>query len=174
MGYFNGITDIYFKTEDKGRTLFYPWGVFGRGYILPDESKRQKIREFKKRYHMVSIPCFATIAVAILYGWVGCFIIIPIFPLWYFFRTAQLLKGVPSVTGTKMGLKESFEISSKSHNIIILWLMLIVSVLFTIAGIITFIFDKSAWPLGLICILFFGAAGCAIGYMIKAKKQLGD
>jgi len=170
MGYFNGITDSNFKTDDKGRILFYPWGVLGKGYILTDDSIKRKIRRFKKRYHIISLPCLATIAVVVLTGWVECLILFPIFPLWYWFKTAQLLKGAHFVTDTKFGLKESYTFSSKSHNIVTLWLMLIVSVLFTLAGIIVFIFDKSAWLFGVICILFFGACSCAIGYMIKVKK----
>ena len=38
MGYFDGLTDGVFKTDSEGKFLFYPWGVPGKGYILPDDS----------------------------------------------------------------------------------------------------------------------------------------
>lgn len=167
MGYFEGLTDINFKTDDEGKTLFFPWGVIGRGYVLPDESKKQQIRRFKRIYHVISIPCMGTIAIAILGGWFYCSVLILIFPLWYFLGTTLLLKGLPLAYDSKLSIKESYANSSKAHNIKTLWLMLFFSVLFVLAGVVIFLFDKSTWFLSLICILFFGTSGCGVGYMIK-------
>lgn len=170
MGYLKGITEINFKTDDEGRTLFYPWGFLGKGYLLPDEAKIEKIKRYKKIYHIITIPCISILAVSILGGCVYCFAIMLIFPLLYFGGTAMLLKGVPFVPDTKLSFKESYENSSKAHNICTLWVMLACSILFTLAGVILIFLDKTSWVIGLICILFFGACSCVFSYMIKVKK----
>jgi len=170
MGYFKGLVDINFKIDDKGRTLFYPWGVLGRGYIVPNKSKEHQIKRFKIIYHIISIPCMSFIAVAILAGWTKGLIFVFIFPLCYYLGTVLLLKWLPIVSDTKLGIKESYINSSKSHSAITLWLMLICSVLLIFAGIIVIVFDKTAWLIGSICILFFGVCACVVGYMIKTRK----
>jgi hypothetical protein len=41
----------YFKTDQHGRKLFFPWGVFGmyfgRGYVLTDEDQQRLRRELR-------------------------------------------------------------------------------------------------------------------------------
>jgi hypothetical protein len=35
MGYFDVLTVGCFKTAQDERKLFFPWGILGRGYIIP-------------------------------------------------------------------------------------------------------------------------------------------
>ena len=43
MGYFDGLTDASFKTDDEGRFSLLSLWYFGKGYILPDELKNNKL-----------------------------------------------------------------------------------------------------------------------------------
>ena len=167
MGYFDGLTDACFKTDDEGRILFYRCGIFEKGYILPDEAKKQQIRRFVKLYYMVSLP--AIFATGIIVGWVYSFSSLPLFFLWYFFVTARLLKGL-AVTGEKMTLQESYSSSAKSHNIVTLWLMLIFSIFFVLGGLALVLFVHDSWLIGLASIVFFGVIAIVAGYMIKVKR----
>ncbi len=174
MGYFDGLTDGSFKTDDEGRLLFYRWSVFfgiiwrGKGYILPDEVKKQQIRRFVKLFQMVCLPVI--IAGVIIVGFYS-FFLLPLFFLWYFFVTARLLKGL-DVTSEKLTLRESYSSSAKSHNFVTLWIMLISSIFFVLLvgfGLVLHVYDS--WLIGLAIIIFFGAVAIVIGYMITLKER---
>jgi hypothetical protein len=57
MGYFDGLAASSFKTDDKGNTVFFPWGILGKGYILPEDKKVSIRCSFK--HHMVLILTLA-------------------------------------------------------------------------------------------------------------------
>ena len=40
----NMLTAAMFKTDDAGRTVVYPNGAMGRGYIVPDPATEQRMR----------------------------------------------------------------------------------------------------------------------------------
>jgi len=44
MGYFEAIAASSFTTDAGGRHLFFPWGVFGKGYIVPTEDDYLHLR----------------------------------------------------------------------------------------------------------------------------------
>ena len=66
MGYFDGLTDGIFKTDSEGRFLFYPWGVLGKGYVLPDDSKKQEVRQFVSLWYKVSLPAIIVVGMLIV------------------------------------------------------------------------------------------------------------
>lgn len=176
MGYFEGLTDANFKTDGEGRLLFYRWSGFfgiiwrGKGYVLPDEVKKQQIRRFIKLYYIVSL--LAIIAGVVLVGVYSLFLL-PLFYCWYYFATARLLKGL-AVTDERMTLRESYHSAAESHNIVILWIMLILSIFFVMAGLVLTFYVKTVWLL--VGIIFMGVTAIALGYMIKIRKtmQNGD
>jgi hypothetical protein len=57
-----------FKIDGEGRFLFFPWGFLGKGYILPDQPRREKIKNFLRIYHLVSMPCMCLLAILVLTG----------------------------------------------------------------------------------------------------------
>ena len=44
MNFIDSLTAGSFKLANDGRTLFFPWGSMGRGYIVPSERHVAKIR----------------------------------------------------------------------------------------------------------------------------------
>ena len=55
MSYFDGLSDGLCKTDKDGNLIFYPWGILGKGYILPDEHRKKRIKRFKSFYHKISL-----------------------------------------------------------------------------------------------------------------------
>jgi hypothetical protein len=41
MGYLDGLRDVSFNTDEKGNIIFFPWGIFGKGYIIPAHQNDQ-------------------------------------------------------------------------------------------------------------------------------------
>ena len=167
MGYFDGLTDGIFKTDSEGRFLFYPWGVLGKGYVLPDDSKKQEVRQFVSLWYKVSLPAIIVVGAGI--GWIFTLGLLPLLLPWYFFTMARLLRGL-ATTSTRLTLRESYTNSAKSHTTGSLRFLLALSILFVLAGLVIVLLNKGDWIIGLASILFFGLCAIAIGYMMKLKK----
>ena len=170
MGYFKGLTNASFKQDQSGNTIFFPWGIFGRGRILPNESAVIKVRAFVSRYYKVSHP--TTIGVGVIIGWTWAFLLAPIFGAWFYFGSKSLVSDYP-YSEDKLTLKESYANSAAGHNKVTLWLFFICLVLFAFAGIFIASVAKSSGQvaIGLFTAIFFGACSAAIGYMLKVKRN---
>jgi hypothetical protein len=55
MGYFDVLTNGYFKTAQDGRKLFFPWGVLNRGYTIASEQDYLRLQQQIKIYMVVSL-----------------------------------------------------------------------------------------------------------------------
>lgn len=110
MRFFDELADGYFKTDDAGAILFYPWGTRGKGVVLPDEENRREAHQTMKRILLVRflviivasfgvgsnqilIPSF-TLRIALF---VGIFVIVEMC-LWLWWRTfiMKFTKGLPA------------------------------------------------------------------------------
>jgi hypothetical protein len=132
MGYFDGLTDASFKTDEKGNTIFYPLWIFGKGYILPDDRK-DWFRLTIKRLLLICVPLAITFSTFL--NLPGFFFII--LPLYFFGCTIWVKKntrGLPISSG-ELTLSDTTKDSPRSHNGAILWFLEIVSFLFVLASI---------------------------------------
>lgn len=170
MGYFAGITDAIFKKDGNGNVVFYPWGVFGRGRVFSDPVKAGQIRRFVYLYYVVSLP--TAIVLTVLHAWLLLVISWLLLLAWYIIQSRTLLAGTP-FSDERLGVKEAYFNSSASHNRVTLWFVFLSSVLFVAAGvwITASAHSTSQVLLGLGAIVLFGAAGAAIGYMLKVKPN---
>jgi len=67
MGYFDDLADKRFMTARDGRRLFFPWGSFGRGYVIASEQDYERLRGHVKDYDFVCV-----ITVVVLGSAVSC------------------------------------------------------------------------------------------------------
>ncbi|MES2355158.1 MAG: hypothetical protein V4568_12310 [Pseudomonadota bacterium] len=170
MGYFEGLANANFKKDKAGNTVFFPWGALGRGKILPNEQMETKIRGFVGRYYKISLPTI--ICVSVIVGWAWSFLLIPIFGAWFHFGSKSLTSGCPD-SEEKLTLKEGYVNSAASHKKSTLWLLFIASIMFVLGGVFIASTAKSSGEilLGWSSIVFFGACGVAIGFMLKVKHR---
>lgn len=170
MGYFEGLTNASFKKDQAGNTIFFPWGVLGRGRILPDEPTETRVRAFLSRYYKVSLPTI--IGVGVIVGWAWSFLLVPIFGAWFYFGSKSLVSDYP-YSKDKLTLKEGYTSSAAGHNKVTLWLLFTCSILFVLAGIFiaSVATSSSQIAMGLFTAIFFGACSAAIGYMLKVKRN---
>jgi hypothetical protein len=169
MGYFEGLTNASFKKDQTGSTVFYPWGVLGKGRILEDPAVEARLRKFVSRFHKISLP--VTIGVGAIVGWSWSLILIPLFSAWFYFGSKALISD-SSYSDQKMKLKEGYANSAAGHSKLTLWLLFLCSVVFVMAGVLISIFAKSVneTAMGVSVTIFFGACGIAVGYMLKVKQ----
>ena len=55
MGYFDGLTAASFKKDAQGRDLFFIWGKFGKGRVVPTEADGASVRSYLKIYYICLI-----------------------------------------------------------------------------------------------------------------------
>ncbi len=75
MGYFRRLSDALFKIDRHGNTIFYPWGIIGKGYMLPDRQTEDKIRRFVIWYHFTGLAIILIVG-AFLGHWIVCLLLV--------------------------------------------------------------------------------------------------
>ena len=165
--YFEGLVAGNFKTAADGQRLFYPWNVWGKGYVLPDAHAEQRIRKLLKIYYMVWLPLVIVIvSIVSSFGFYYAFALIPVGLLVYGVVVRSLTQRLLS-SGERLRLTESLRISASAYSRTILWLSFLVSTAFVVSGIAMILGGQTS--LGLFSILFFGVCGTMCGYMLRMR-----
>jgi hypothetical protein len=168
MGYFDALTSSSFKTAKDGRTLFCPWGILGRAYVIPSEDDLQRLHRGVKTFMVIALPLvWAAVAFK---GMVAGLIALPVTTIPYvIWVTVECRRLEPS--DEKMSLDESLERQARHHGVPTLVLLLIASLIFVWLGVLMFLVDPSKRLLGGTTVLFFGLAGVVFGRMLAIRDR---
>ena len=77
MAFFSRLADKSFRADQNGKIVFFPWGYFGKGYILVDKAQEEKIRRSIIKGNIVGLSLVFLIGV-ILKLWIVAFLLFPI------------------------------------------------------------------------------------------------
>ena len=169
MGYFDGLVASGFKKDNSGRTLYYPFGTFGRGYVILDDNKEKRIRSSLKRFYFISLPIL--IGTGMIFGWLyAIFLLIPVL-LWAILLPKLLVKGLQPCS-TKMKVSDSIESSAEAHSRGMLWFLFIGGSLFTLMGLFILISDPERSIMAILTIAFFGLCTLITGWMLLRKDKI--
>ncbi len=167
MGYFDRTADTLFRIDSKGNVLFYPWGLLGKVYILPDPAKKEEIRRFLNLFYAVSmvLVLITLITVDLYYSaaW------LPLLFFWYWLSMHRMLRGSQTLK-----FAEACKHWASSFDLISLLFFAAASTLFVVGSVFVLLRFPSDWfavLIGIIGVLFFGAGGFVFVHMIKAKKK---
>ncbi len=167
MGYLDGLAASSFKTDEKGNTVFFPWGILGKGYILPEDEKDIIRRSFKR--HMILILTLA-IACSLLFNIYVLVLGLALYYVGYAFWVNRLTKGLTLSTSTLTSI-DARESAARAHDTATLWFFEIVSLLFVMAGIYVLIVVPQKWIVAMSSVLF-GFIGVFVFWKtIKIKKE---
>ena len=172
MGYFQGLTDATFKTGPGGEFLFYPWGILAKGRVLPDQATYERLR---KQLTLAYMWFFGGMFLVTLFAGGSPFrlvatasIPIVVFLLWWFLGPFREVLRYP-VSAEKLRLTESYRNSSRSHNLAILMILLVTSLLFT--GVSAWFALTKSSLLAAGYAVFMGLCSAAIAYMVRTKLK---
>lgn len=165
MGYFDGLTEASFKKNAQGETLFYPWGVLGKGYIVSDAKKEADLRKFTKLNYMITLPL--VIVNQSLFGFIPNLVLLPIYLIAFLVILKKLTKDLP-IANEKLKITESYKNSASKHNLATLIVLGLSSLVFTITGLL-FIIEGRNTVLGGFALVLFGLTTVAISYMAWNK-----
>ena len=167
MGYLDGLTDAAFKKDASGKTLFYPWGIFGSGVIIDSEDKTTQIRGFYKKALMVTFPLVIPSAVGEF--WLSL-ILLPVYGGWYYFTAKKITKNLRQ-TEEKLKISETYKNLAKVYN-----LPTLIFLEFTCLGVVAFgvwlLQDGRSSLVAYASMGVFGLCAIPIGYMILEKIKI--
>lgn len=168
MGYFDGLTDGAFKEDDEGNSIFYPFGILGKGRVIPNKDEKEKLRNILKRYYQVFLPLFLLIGIIVGWFWASAVGLATLLPL--YFLIFKMTKNYQLATSS-LKFSESTRNSARSHKKATLWALFLGSILLAMAGVLMLIMDPESRLIGVSCVLFFGLCSYAIGKMIRLKDN---
>ena len=173
--------DQALKKDDSGNTLYYPWGIFGAGFILKSENTEKQIRKFHKIqmiYVLINIPIMTilfSVRANIFYWFVYLSIYLIVYYIWFHFTTKKITKGLEK-TKEKIKLSEIYSNQSKSISLPLLILFEILFLGATASIVWILLFYENAPPHFSFASIFFwlglavvGLASIVYGYMIITK-----
>lgn len=171
MGYFDGLASGIIKKDKDNQPVYYPWGVLGKGYVLPNAERETAIKNMVILFYQIFFGILFLHLILIKNVLIFAVLVIALV-IWFLVKSKQLTKDCPK-SDEKLTLKEGYTNSAKAHNKTVLWILLVVAVIATLGGIAV-LFSGKLLMLGLIMALLFGASSAAIYYMIQVKNKQTD
>jgi len=172
MGFFEGWAGKYFKKDATGRSVYYPWGFAGKGYILPDAEKEAHVRKSLKFEQKVTLLAF--LCAGVFMHWLPVACALAGLYLWSYAMNARLVRGL-QVSDERLTMRESFSGQARTTGPRTLWIFFSVSVLAAIGAVAIPVFKKTRTiedvVIACVLVLFFGATALASVYMIRVKRQ---
>jgi len=91
------IDNNYFISDKDGKTIFYPWGKFGKGYIIQSKQQEEQLHRFFVAFSLIQICLLFLISATVGPGFT--IILLPFFILilflWVRMSTKGLVKAPP-------------------------------------------------------------------------------
>ena len=145
MGYFDKLTESAFKEGDNGETIYFPNGVFGRGRLIHDPTRKAQLFKYHKRLNKYLIPL--SVLYGMLLGLGGGLSVNGVMPLIItgiivLIRQRYLMRGLP-VLNEKLSVKEATAATSRNFHPALLLFMIGNGVFLVLLSLtIPFILDK--------------------------------
>jgi len=162
----------YFRTDQHGRKLFFPWGIFGRGYVIASEQDYQRLRRELRVYVGISgiymVVAFTQVSIML-----GIVMHVPIGSTidYQYFQTYLTVFAVVALPMLVVGLVHYIALVKLSllhglqplpstarvhHTRSTLWFLAIGSLAFVAVGMVMLATDHGNWLIALGLIVFFG------------------
>jgi hypothetical protein len=176
MGHFDALASSSFKTAAHGRRLFFPWGIWGRGYVIASEQDYQRLRQQIKTYYVVSLAVIiGSVVLKIYFGdvfmavFLGFFVAVSLgfYLLW---MRSLLPRLEPS--SERLSREECMTTQARLHGAVGLWLLEIVALAFVGDGILLLILAPAQhWQTGLATIVLFGLCAIVVARMLVLRRR---
>ena len=127
MGYFDALASGSFKTTADGRRLFFPWGLWGRGYVIGSEHDYEQLRRQITIYNIVVMVLI--IGTLTWLGFVAGLVIGAALIVFYLAWSQYLLRGLQPSDET-LSLGESMTSQARTLSPALLWIGELASIAF--------------------------------------------
>ena len=165
MGYFDAITSKSFKSDADGNTVFFPYGILGKGRVVADLDSTEQVKKLLVRFYMEG---FGTIFLGSIAGFIWMILAAPFLFLWYDLGIKKILKDA-SISDSRLSIRESMQNVALGMNKYLLWFFVLGSFLF-VALSIFIVIDTGELLYGLGGI-FFAVCGSVYLFMLRSKSE---
>ena len=167
-GYFNALVSGYFKPAADGRMLYFPWGIFGKGYVVPSQQEYARLHSQLKMYQCVSL--IMIVALAATQSFIACIILALVLVAGYSVWAVYRKRGF-APSDEKMSWGENMAMQAQLHGVRGLWVLEIIALVFVASGLLMLVIDPSQWLMALFSIGFFGACAVVFARMLRMRRQ---
>jgi hypothetical protein len=165
-----------FSQDASGQTVFYPWSIFGKGYIVPSEEKREQLMNFLRQNYMLSFTFFIVIIITgshlsdsttFVVG------ILTVYTVWYYWSIKNLTEDM-AIASARLSFTVACRNSAPNFNIAFLVVAELSAIIFMCMAAIMFM-SHDGMLLGLAGLVIFGfsaaMSGCMIYFKIKNRSN---
>ncbi len=175
MSYLDALTDPSFKRQPDGSTAFYPYGVLGRGYVLPDPTFESDLRrDLKVSYVVVLVFTVISLVVArrqsIQAAVFAAIVLLLLYALWFEFRVRRRVRGLPPAV-SNMKWSDATEAQARALGWLWVACLALISAFFTGVGLWKLFTDPTRWFAAGFVILFSFACFVSIGSVAWRKGR---
>ena len=168
MGYFDALTSASFKTGPAGEHIFFPWGTWGRGHVLPSEDAYQRVRGHVRLYYLIMLP--AVIAAVIAIGGFKAMIVLPVVTIPYFLWTFMTVRRLPR-SSERMTYRECMANQAQAYGAGTLWLLLVLGVVLTGTSAALLFLQPADWLIAALGLALFGTSAVVTARMLAIRKR---
>ncbi len=169
MGYFDGLAAASFKTDESGRTLYFPWGRYRPGYVVESAEQAERLRRALKRELIVALV--SGFLILNVFGLWPSLALVAVYALWRYFRVKAETKGLARST-EKLTYAEAFANMAAANNWFFLFALAAASMAFVIASI-WMVYRQPGDANAYLGLAFFGFCAIFSGLMLAAKARKG-
>ena len=167
MGFLDELNSTPIKTMPDGQRMFFPYGNWGRGYIIPTQEDYDRLRRLIGIYTVVALALrlgAATVSefwlLVVGAGLMGFYL------LW----VRIVLDGMQRTEETTT-YNEVMEPHVRMHAGVMQSVVLAVCSVFVVMGIGLLAYDRRLAIFALPCILFFGAGAGLSAWMLSRSRK---
>jgi hypothetical protein len=168
MAYFDPLISGSFKTASDGRRLFFPWGIYGRGYVIPSEEEYERLRH-KLRIFLLLCASSTILVSNILSYAAGFFLFAFLAAPHILFLKRYCSRLEPSTE--RHAYRESFSAVVKRSSVVKLWLFEIASLAACAYGFYLPLRRGEFFTMDYLVISLFVGMALIYRKMIVAKRQ---
>jgi hypothetical protein len=157
QNFLDALVSGMFKTSRDGRKLFYPRGIWGRGYVIPSENDYQRVA---RQLRMYIIAAFVLAAVLGGVGYLAIIIGGALFAIFYFVVLVRNLVRGLEPSDERLSLLQAYTSQALAFNTAWLWWIGIGSLVLLAVGIAMLFVEPVDWltAVGLIALSIISSA----------------
>lgn len=190
MGYFDALTSGSFKTMPDGQRLFFPWGIFGHGYVIGSEPEYERLRRRAKVFIVAGMAAAIPVVMAAMipvvieaaalrdpssfeeHLWTRALALVVVFSVVYFAVYVawlrSMLRGLQPST-ERLTLRENMVTQSRAHSPVLLWALEICSIGVVFVGVSIFVSIPGSWFTAIIGVFFGSVCATLFAFMLALR-----
>ncbi len=172
MSYFSALASSALNRGPNGEIIFFPWGCYGEGYIVPTETHAEAIRCFLRLYFKFALPSILAVipltGPAVARQIEACALLAALLTLAYWSEARKLVTGLP-VSHTRYTLHARYRTAASQLPFTVLVPTLLFGAALLTNAVYLLVRDPSRWLIVMIIAPIATSFMVSATYMLRAK-----